>query len=303
VGGEVRGLAIGVDVGGTRTKVGIADRDGRLLARRVHATVLDDGEAFLHTLASTVAELLVEIGRGRDELAGIGLAVPGFVDQAGERIAMVWERVAYLERPGLRRAIADRLSLPCAVDNDAQAAAIGEARVGAGRGASRFLALTIGTGLGFAFLVDGAPRDDAPVGHMAGHLPIGAPRAECICRIDGCLESAVSAGGFRRAYRAAGGDDGMSPEAIADRASRGERAATAAVAEFTRRLLDGLDAYVLMLAPDRIVIGGGLAALIDPADLQRHIRARPFPGYRPEIDRSSLQERAGIVGAAMLAFG
>jgi glucokinase len=298
----VSALAVGVDVGGTRTKVGIADRDGRMLAQRVHATVLDDGEAFLSRLEADVAELLAETGRRRDELAGIGLAVPGFVDQQGERIAMVWERVAYLERRGLRAAIAARLGLPCAIDNDAQAAATGEARVGAGVGAMRLLALTIGTGLGFAFLVDGRPRDAAPLSHMAGHLPIGAPPAECICGIGGCLESAVSARGFQRAYRAAGGSEDAPPEDIAARARAGERAAAAAIAALTDRLVDGLDAYLLLLAPDRVVIGGGLAAVLDPAELQRRIRARPFPAHRVAVVRSALQERAGIVGAALLAF-
>jgi glucokinase len=301
MGGAVSLLAVGVDVGGTRTKIGLVESTGLLVAQSMHATALDDGEAFARGLEATIGRLLQEAGRTRDAIAGIGVAVPGFVDQTGERIAMVWERLAFLERPGWRQALAARLGAPCTVANDAEAAAIGEARVGAGAGAARLIALTLGTGLGFAFLVDGSPRERAPFAHMAGHLPIGAPPTACMCGIPGCLESAVSAGGLRRAYQAAGGGE-ATPEAIAARAAAGEPAATAAIDAVERHLADGIEAYTLLLAPDRVVVGGGIAAVLDPDRLRRRLRAQPYPGHRLELAHSALQERAGIVGAALLAL-
>jgi glucokinase len=303
----VTALAIGIDVGGTRTKCGLVDGAGRVLAQTVAPTVLDDAEAFSAGLVRSCAELCSRAGAAA--VVGAGIAVPGFVDPDRDRIAMVWERLAFLERPGFRADLEGRLGLRCVVDNDARAAAIGEARHGAGVGASRLLVLTIGTGIGFGFTVDGRFTERAPLSHMAGHIRIGADGGECICGLDGCLESVVSARGLVRSYLALkpeawSCDEPLDGERIAAAAAAGDAAAREALMTMARHLATGLDSYVSLLAPDRIVIGGGLSrALAGHVDwLRAAVRAEPFPGHRVEIAVSVLQESAGIIGAASIAL-
>ncbi len=296
-------LALGVDVGGARTKLGLVDDAGAVLAEAIHPSVHLDGERFLARLATEADALLAGLGRDRSCLCGIGLAVPGFADPASGRIAQVWERLDFLEQPGFAARIAGAMGAPCTALNDARAAGLGEARAGAGMGASRVLALTLGTGLGFAFLVDGAFRDPAPLDHMAGHIPIGAPAAACCCGTTGCLESAVRAEALVRTSTRGDGSRHASAEAVAAAAARGEAEALAALDGLFARRARGLDAYIWMLVPDRIVVGGGVAAAIDGRldQLRARLTARPLPGHRVEVVRSQLGARAGIVGAALLA--
>jgi glucokinase len=305
-------LALGVDVGGTRTKLGLVDGAGAVLAEATHPSVHGDGERFLARLASEADALLAGLGRDRSCLSGIGLAVPGFADPASGRIAQAWESLAFLERPGFAASVAAAVGATCTVLNDARAAGLGEARAGAGMGASRVLALTLGTGLGFAFLVDGAFRDPAPLDHMSGHIPIGhsdsgAPAATCCCGATGCLESAVRAEALVRASARVGGTRCASAEEVAAAAMRGEAAACAAVDGLIASLARGLDAYILLLAPDRVVLGGGVAHVLDdrfgnPLDrLRGRLTARPWPGYQVELVRSRLGSRAGVIGAALQA--
>ena len=158
---------IGVDVGGTKIAAGIVTRDGTIEARTERPTPTDTEEAVVDGLLGVVAELI-----GNQEIAAIGLGVPATVDQrTGSAISAV--NIPFTDVP-LRSLMTERFGVPCGVDNDANAAAIAEWQVGAGKGTRYMVMLTLGTGVGGGVILDGRPfRGSSGAASELGHMVIG----------------------------------------------------------------------------------------------------------------------------------
>ena len=180
------GLAIGVDIGGTKVAAGVVDDDGRILARLRRDTPAHDPAKTEDVIADCIGELSAE-----HEIEAAGLGAAGFVDAARSTVLFA-PNLAWRNEP-LRAAVEQRTGLPVVVENDANAAAWGETRFGAGHGQPHTVTLTVGTGLGGGVvlggeLVRGAFGAAAEVGHV-NLVPDGRP---CGCGLRGCWEQYAS---------------------------------------------------------------------------------------------------------------
>jgi glucokinase len=289
---------IGVDVGGTKILAGVVERDGTVVTHREYPTPLESEAELLDGLEAAVRELLDE------SVGAVGFGIPSRIDQrAGVAIGSV--NIPLVDVP-FRDVMRQRLGLPVEIDNDANAAAIAEWKVGAGRGTTDMIMLTLGTGVGGGLILGGRPyRGSIGAGGELGHLVIVHDGALCSCGGHGHLESYVSGKAADEVARQEFG-----PAADAHRlvrlANEGDAKAIELLTEIGRKLGSGLGSLINVFDPQLIVVGGGFAAagelLFAPA---REVMARE--ALKPMHDsirvvRAELGTSAGMIGAAMVAF-
>ncbi|WP_046243321.1 ROK family protein [Hymenobacter terrenus] len=298
-------LAIGIDIGGTRTKLGLVDlAAGKVEDLRILPTETKDGTRFLQGIGQAIRELKTQAADQSAELMGVGVGVSGFVWADG-RVDTTYGFLEFMEDYPLAALLQEEHHLPCWLDNDARAVALGEALYGQGRGHGRVLTLTLGTGLGVGFTVAGRLEGALPYAHMAGHLTITTNDTACYCGKTGCLESLVSAGGVlqlaRRHWTPPAGQP-LTAEAIFRAQQAGDPVAESVVEEYVGYLRTGIDNYVNLYAPDLVVLGGGIAQGLRELTPHLHNPAllNPFKSYRTRVVVSELAEHAGILGSAAL---
>jgi glucokinase len=304
--------ALGVDLGGTKIAAGIVDETGRVLDRAELPSDIDD--------PSSVVAQTIELVRGLapEGVIGLGIGAAGIVDHATGH---------YLYGPntGLRdvelaELVRTEVGLPVSIDNDANCAAWAEHRFGVGRGTRHFLCVTLGTGIGGGLVVDGRPYRGAHGGAAEiGHMIVDPDGPMCGCGRRGCWEQYASGLALERTALtelSAHPDSVLRNELHAGRV-RG-RVITAAARQgdtFAKELVDrmadwvgwGLGSLVNILEPERIAIGGGIAADWDllsaraisgMTDRVEASDRRPIPDVLP----AEFGADAGIVGAALLVF-
>jgi glucokinase len=290
---------IGVDVGGTKILAAVVAEDGTLELREERPTDVSSPDGLLAEL-----DLAVEDLRSQQQVAALGFGLPSLIDQRrGRALSSVNLPLQHVE---LRDRMAERHALPVAIDNDANAAAIAEWRVGAARGASNVVMLTLGTGVGGGLIVDGKPcRGATGAGAELGHVVVEYDGAPCPCGGRGHLESFASGTAANAVAQRLYGP-GSDAHELVRRGRAGESDAVAALAEIGRRLGAAIGSFVNTFEPEVIVIGGGFAAaaelLLAPA---RELAAREaLPELRGgiRIVPAQLGADAGVVGAGMLAF-
>lgn len=299
--------AIGIDIGGTRTKIGWVD----LSAGLVMETVIVDTESkseqvFLSRINVAIDGLKFKAKIEKVEIIGIGFGIPGFVFEDG-KIDSTYGFLEFMEDYPLKQIIEDKHQLPCLLDNDARLVALGEALYGEGRNYDRVLVLTLGTGLGVGFTKAGKLNELLPYAHMAGHLTISDVDVLCYCGKTGCLEALVSATGLCKAVKDAewkyfDHDEDITAEALFFARSQNEPVAITLIEDYIGYLKKGIDNYVNVFAPDVIVIGGGVAKGLenDLHKLHDSSLLNPYKSYKTKIVASKLQEHAGILGSAAL---
>ena len=293
--------AIGVDLGGTKILAGVVARDGAIVRRHERATPHDSQAAVVSELEAAVSELL------DDEVAAIGFGAPSPIDQLD---GVVVECVNLPLRDfALREHMAARFRLPVGLDNDANAAAIGEWRAGAGRGVDDLVMLTLGTGLGGGVIAGGRPfRGYRGTGVELGHVVIVHDGRPCqgACQGRGHLEPYVTGLAATAAAR-----DAFGPSADAHRlirlADEGDARARQLLAEIGRYLGSGMGSFANIFAPELIVIGGGFGVagwehLLPAAEeVLRREALRPMRDVVKDVP-AELGTAAGLIGAAFVAF-
>ena len=297
---------VALDVGGTTIKGGVCDRDAAVVHRGRRRTAAGDGAGAVVDGIVALADALAADGRrrfGADGVAGIGLAVPGLVDEARgvavEAVNLPWRDLA------LAGDVAERAGLPVVLSHDVRAAAAAEAALGAGRGAGDFLFVAVGTGIGAAFVAGGAPYRGAPgrAGEL-GHTVVEPDGPPCECGGRGHLEAIASAAAIERAYAEAGGADGGSAREVAELAGAHDPIAREIWDRAVAALASALASSVAVLDPALVVLGGGLAdagpALFEP--LSAAVAERVTLGAPPPIVPAALGAEAGCRGAALLAW-
>lgn len=284
-----------VDVGGTDIKSATVDESGALRDVRRTPTPLvpGDGDATARAVADTVARLVPP------DAAAIGLIVPGWVDD--ERgIAVHSENLGWrnFDFPRLLEA---RLGIPIGFGHDVRAAGLAEYELGAARDYSSAAVVPIGTGIAAALILDGRLYSGRGLAGEIGHMRV-ADGPRCACGARGCLEAIASAAAIARAYtRRTGNDVGGARDVLA-RMHAGDRAA----AEVWQSALDALatafTALTTLLAPEAIVIGGGLAAAGDDlfAPLHDSIAASLTFQQAPALVPARFGPDAGLIGAGLL---
>ncbi|MFD0868861.1 ROK family protein [Paenibacillus residui] len=310
---------IGIDVGGTNIQGGLIDPHGRIVSRAQVKTDAPLGaDKVIERIAGIAGQLLEQSGVNRNEVAGIGAGVPGFIDvDRGVVLSaanLQWKDVPLAER------LNNLTGLPVCIHHDVRMYVYGEAIQGAGRSFKHVLGLTIGTGLAAAYIDQG--RILCGSKNMAGelgHIPMRGEQARCSCGMQGCLETVVSARGLIRQVteavrsgrpsRLAGlalrepGE--LTADAISAAYDEGDELA-AEVYRHTGRLLGyGLAYAVTLLSPDVVIIGGGVASAGEKllAPVRETLQASILPKYwsHLKIKTAQLGNDAGLIGSAAYA--
>lgn len=311
-----RALAIGIDIGGSKVAAGVVGPAGELVERRTLPTPTDRAEA----VESAIVRLVQDLA-GRHRVASVGIGAAGWVDET-RRIVRFSPHLAWRNEP-LADRLGARLALPVVLDNDANAAAWGEYRFGAGQGCGTFAMVTLGTGIGGGLVIDGEVyRGRWGVAGEWGHLCVVPDGQICPCGNRGCWEQYCSGEALRREARMLA--DTGSPLALAllervgddPTAIRGHHVTSAALAgdPACDEILHGVGVWLgrglaglaAILDPERFVVGGGVSEagdlLLAPARaaFARHLTGR---GFRPlaEIVPARLGNDAGLIGAADLS--
>ena len=295
------GHAIGVDLGVTKILAGVVARDGSVLRRHERPTPQDSQEHVLSELEAAVAELL------DDSVEAVGFGAPSPIDQA--RGVVVRCVNVLLEEAPVRERMRERFGIPVGLDNDANAAAIGEWRAGAGRGADDVLMLTLGTGVGGGAISGGEPfRGWNGAGAEFGHVVVVHDGRPCqgACTGRGHLEAYVSGTAVTADAREAFG-----PSADAHRlvrlANEGDAKARELLGEVARYLGSGIGSFVNVFGPQLVVLGGGFGVaayehLREPAeDVMRREALEPMRGT-VRLAKAELGTAAGLIGAAFVGF-
>jgi glucokinase len=316
------GVTIGVDIGGTKIAGGLVDPDGTILARSRHVTPALSSEGIVTTITAVVADLVAEArASGLGEVEGVGLGAAGLVDET-RRIVRFAPNLAWEEEP-LGPAVEAGCGVPTVVENDANAAAWGEFRFGAGRGAHDLVAVTVGTGIGGGIvlrdrLVRGAYGMAAEFGH---YVRVQDGRL-CGCGKRGCWEQYASGNALlrkardlaaERRHEAAlllalgdGTPEGIVGPHVTEAARQGDPVALEAFKRIGTWLGTGLADLAALLDPAMFVIGGGVSEagelLLGPAR-RAFEGALVAGGHRPhaQIVAAELGNDAGLIGAADLA--
>lgn len=290
---------IGVDVGGTKTLGAVVTRACAVEARLERPAEVSSGEALLASLDGLIEEL-----RAGAEVAAIGIGIPSRIDQLrGRSIAAV---NLPLDGVDLRDRMRAKHDLPVAIDNDGNAAAIGEWTAGSARGADNVVMLTLGTGVGGGLIVDGRPfRGATGSGAELGHIVIDVDGPPCPCGGNGHLESYACGPVADRVARELFGAE-SDAEDLVDRARDGDGAAIEALGEIGRKLGAGIATFVNVFEPELVVIGGGFGAageLLLASAGEVVAREGLEPGRDAvRIVEAELGVDAGVIGAAIIGF-
>ena len=288
-----------IDIGGSSAKIGIIGEDGSVVRRDSVPTGLHGEPAVVvDAIASSLLPMLDAANAEGRPVSGIGVSVAGFLN--GDRSAMVHNaNLPALRDFPLRRTLEERLSLDCRLEVDSNAAVVAEYRHGAGRGSTRLLGVTVGTGLGGAVIIDGEMlRYTGECAGDLGHIIVAPDGRLCTCGARGCLEAMVDSA----ALSERGG--GRPVREIVGSARKGDELALAALAETGRWLGLGLASLSPIFSPDRIVVGGGIAAagdlLLDATRASYRTHARPEFREKTQVVGSSFEGWEGIIGAGSL---
>jgi glucokinase len=305
--------AIGIDVGGTRARGLLMAEEGTVLDRQLRDTPAEDVEATMETIYSVTEAL-----RARGDAEAVGIGAAGMVDfQAGAmRFA---PNLAWKEVP-IRDLVIERTGLPAVVDNDANVAAWGEFRFGAGRGYRHLLVVTVGTGIGGGIVADGRLfRGSHGFAAEIGHIIVQPGGPLCGCGNRGCWEQVASGRALARMgedvadldpdsrIASLAGERRVTGHVVAAAAGEGDPRALEIFAEVGRRLGQGIAALVNVLDPEAVVVGGGVAEegdiILGPARAA-FAETVEAPDHRPEVPilAASMGTEAGAIGAAALAL-
>ncbi|MER8012584.1 ROK family protein, partial [Streptomyces sp. NPDC094149] len=193
--------------------------------------------------------------------------------------------------------------LPVAFDHDVRAAGTAEQRLGAGRGRRDVVFVPIGTGIAAALVLDGRAYAGEGWAGEIGHIDVGSA-LPCVCGGSGCLETVASAAAIGRRYAERTGRPARGAVEVAERLTAGDEDATAVWSEAVEALSTVLAATAGLVAPEVVLVGGGLSrageALLAP--LRRRLDAKLTLQRRPQLQIAQLGDQAGLLGAALLAW-
>lgn len=308
---------IGIDVGGTKVLGGVVNSSGEILVDARRDTPREGGQALTHAIAEVARELM-----GKYSVGSVGISAAGFVSSDRKTI-LATPNIAGWNGVDLDAQLTDLIGVPVVIENDANAAAWGEAIFGAGRGHDNLLIVTVGTGIGGGIVLNGnLHRGGFGIAAEIGHMRVVPEGHLCGCGVRGCLEQYASGSALMRHAREAisatpelarnllslgnGTVDGLTGKHITEAAQAGDAVALAAFNTTAHYLGAGIASLSVILDPTRIVIGGGVVAageiLLEPTR-QSLIRHMPFAGKHPypDIVPAQLGNQAGLVGVADLA--
>jgi len=302
--------ALGIDIGGTKIAVAAVDGAGKIHAQTSLATEAELGFArAVERMLTAGDEVLARAGWTRGELCGVGVGCAGPVSAQRGIIDNPYTLPTW-SNCDIVTPLRTALGKPAYLENDADAAALGEWFAGAARGASRVVMLTLGTGVGGGVVLDGhvyrGTRGEHP---ELGHMPItqfsaaANSEAACYCGTRGCLEVIASGTAVAEAGKRFGWED---TRAVLAAHEQGDADATKIILRVQQALEMATWTVLHTFMPEVIVLGGGLGdaqfELWRPAMEACTARATMVPAGGVRISKAELGNDAGLVGAASLAF-
>lgn len=313
-----RQIYIGIDLGGTSVKTGICDQDGKLLQTYEGPTEAEGGtERVINNIASYARKIIEDSAYTWEDVAGIGIGVPGFMDV--EEGFMHLSANLPLTNVPLKKILEEKLGRPIFMGNDANVAALGEAWAGAAKGVPISVLYTLGTGVGGGIIIDGKILiGSSGMGGELGHMAVvpDLEAIQCGCGRMGCLETVSSATGIIRMANDAveRGDRTMLADVanitakdVFDAARAGDETAERIINRAAFYLGKSMATLSVVVNPNRFVIGGGVSKagrlILDPVQ-------EVFKKFAPEkaqegvdIVTAELGNDAGMIGAAGLCVG
>lgn len=297
-------VRIGIDIGGTDTKIGLVDIHQKILASETIKTDASRSpEEVIGDIGRSALQLLEAQGIAMDQCVGVGIGVPGTVDR--KKGIVLYSNNIKWENVELVREMGKYLPLPTKIANDADCAALGEVVAGAGKECQDVIMLTLGTGVGGGIILDGNIYEGKGIGGSElGHMVIVENGEPCTCGRRGCLEAYASATALVREAKKATGYI-LTPQEIFAGAGQGDRKLQEVVDTYIRRLGIGIVNIVNIFRPQLVLIGGGISGqgetLTRP--LNEIVKANCFGGDKgqiPVIETATLGNEAGMIGAASL---
>ncbi len=314
-------FALGVDFGGTNTKLALVDKTGRILAEGVFATSeCPNPTAFAKRLAQETAVLLQKSGTDKRAIRGMGMGLPGLIDHARGVVHTLvnvkgWdglEASAFIER---------HVKLPVLLENDVNAMALGELRFGSAKGYRDVVCVTLGTGVGGGIIIEGnLYRGASLTAGEIGHIVVASQGPRCNCGSRGCLEALVGTQGLLRHARnllktarngvlanmVAEARGALTPHMLSLAAKKGDKTALRVWNEAAGHLGIVFAGVANLLNPELIVLGGGVSAAGDffIKRIRKTMRqtAMAVPAKALKIVPSRLGNRGGMLGAASLVW-
>ncbi len=309
--------AIGIDIGGTKVLGGVVTGSGEILATARRDTPREGGRALTEAIAKVATELVQQY-----PVDSIGVSAAGFIS-SDRQTMLATPNISNWNGVNLVAELTEILNKKIVLENDANAAAWGEFKFGAGRGRSDLMMLTLGTGVGGGLILGGSVfRGAFGIGAELGHIRIVPEGQLCGCGIRGCLEQYASGSALMRHAREAidaspllarnlldrgdGTIEGLRGSDITEAARDGDPVAIAAFNTMATYLGAGIASLCAVIDPSCVVLGGGV---IDAGELflgptrDAALRLIPFSGKHPypEIVAAELGNHAGLVGVADLS--
>ncbi|HVF99336.1 MAG TPA: ROK family protein [Chloroflexia bacterium] len=313
-------LLVGVDVGGTKVAVLVADRQHRVLGQATLPTILDGAEGTLSGIVAAIRQALAAGGARLSDVAAIGLGVPGRVDTASgvvrHAVNLGWHELALGER------ISSELGVPCLLENDVRVAAMGTLRYLGSAAPGSLVYLSVGTGIAAGVVLDGKLyRGAHGMAGEIGHMVIEPEGPRCACGTRGCLEALAAGPAIARLGGEAAGDTGdtllrnyapVTAEAVYEAARAGDHTALGVTRTVGRYLALAIQQLVMAYDVECIVLGGGVSqqgeAFLQPI-LEELERLRQDSALAREMLQPNMMRLlppdygAGVWGGVVLAGG
>ncbi|MFA5839273.1 MAG: ROK family protein [Candidatus Margulisiibacteriota bacterium] len=290
-------MLIGIDLGGTKIAGILTDPSGKTIMDVQIPTEAAKGKKQVIANIVKAIHLLIESKKAKIRAIGIGAPGPILYEKGiviGAPNLPGWHKVH------LKQILHKMFAVPVYVDNDANCAALAEAKFGAGRGASNFIYMTVSTGIGGGIIIDGKLYRGAngSAGEF-GHMQINPSGPLCGCGKRGCLEAIASGSALKKIT-------GMDALALELAARQGSKEAQKAIHEMAQAIAIGVGNLVNIFNPEMVIIGGGLSnmreLLLSPIKNDFKKYALTLPARSVKIVRAKLGTKAGVLGAAALCL-
>lgn len=304
-------LALGIDIGGTNLVAAVIDQQGTMLSKfTTPSRAAEGGEALMRRVIALARQTMQAY-----PVRAVGVGSAGQINPETGACTFANENLPGWTGMPIRARLEEALGLPVIVDNDANAAALGECRFGAGRGARDLICLTIGTGIGGGIIVDGKLLHGArgSAGEV-GHIIVETGGAHCPCGMQGCLEAYASATAIVRRTREALASshpatalhqvEPLTSHAIFTAAANGDPLAEAIVERTAKYLAVGLAGMINLTDPDLVLLGGGVSLAGQPflERIDRYLQSWAMTRGRARLGLCALGDNAGVIGAGALAY-
>ncbi len=308
---------IGIDVGGTNVKLALVTSEGKIIYSNSIPTRAEMGyEYTVDNIKQAIRDLLQETSVNPKDVEGIGFGFPGQVDYKSGIVRLAPNIPGWVDVP-IAKMIEDEFHIPTRVDNDVRCAALGELNFGAGKGCENLICITVGTGIGSGLIVNGklvrgASNAAGEIGHIKLQMHDGPI---CGCGDTGCLEAFASGpaivamaedyikGGKSTKFRELANPD-ITPYIVCEAAKAGDPVAKRIFTIMGEYIGIGLASVVNLLNPEKVIIGGGVAAagsfLMDPLKETLKKRAMKIAGETVDVVPAQLGNTAGVIGASLL---